>query len=87
MTEASPPLKFNLVAAMIADALRIEPDRIEPSALLVDDLGCDALDLQTIACELDEAFCIAIPDDHVARWATALDVARSVASLTVVEVA
>lgn len=86
-TLAKAPLRFDLVAAVIAETLRIEPRRVTPCATLHATLSCDSLDRQSIACELDIAFGIEIPDDDVTAWQTALDVARTVARLTLAEVA
>lgn len=81
------PLRFHLVAEVIGQTLRIEPRRVTPCATLDADLSCDSLDRQSIACELDIAFGIEIPDDDVSAWRTALDVARTVARLCLAEVA
>ncbi|MCT2398492.1 acyl carrier protein [Novosphingobium mangrovi (ex Huang et al. 2023)] len=52
--------------------------RIDPRALLGDDLGFGWLDRMNLGCELDTTFTIAIPDREVSDWDTVEDVARTV---------
>lgn len=87
MQSNMPPLPFNRVAAVVADALGVEPSRVTPCASLCTDLSCDSLDFQAIACELDIAFHIEIPDEDVASWRTGMDIASTVARLAAAEVA
>lgn len=72
---------FREVAAIIADELGIEALRVTPETLLRDDLSCDCLHIMSIACSLDIAFGIEIPDDVLERCNTALDLAKAVAGL------
>ena len=51
------------------------------AASRLDELGLDSLDRQSLACELEEAFGITIPDDHPAEWETIADVASSIEQL------
>mgnify|MGYP003388684609 CR=1 FL=1 len=49
---------------------------------LAADLAFDALDRMALACELDEAFEIDLPDADVAEWESVADVALSIDRLT-----
>jgi len=54
---------------------------VHPAARLCEDLTLDSLSRVSIACDCDEAFQIALPDDAVAEWQTLADVARAVDAL------
>jgi acyl carrier protein len=45
----------------IVEALGVEPDEVEPSASLFDDLGAESLDLLDIVFRLEKTFSIKIP--------------------------
>lgn len=75
------PIPFTRIAALIGAVKGIAATSVTPSSVLACELGFDSLDRQTLACELDEAFDIECRDDQVARWHTAIDVARTVAAL------
>lgn len=45
------------------------------------DLGLDSLDRQSLACELEDALGITIPDDDPAEWETVADVATTIERL------
>lgn len=72
-------MSYVRVARIVAPLLRTGfAVAVAPRAILAADLGMDSLDRQTLACELDEAFGIDIPDDDVAAWCTLSDVGASV---------
>lgn len=67
------------VLAELAPLLRLDRHGcLAPTARLDEDLAMDSLDRQSLACELDVAFGIEIPDDDIALWQTVADVARTV---------
>lgn len=73
---------FPRVAELLGPLLRLDRHvALTPRARLIDDLGLDSLDRQSLACELDEAFAIEIPDDDVASWCTLADVTATVLRL------
>ena len=55
--------------------------RIGASASLSADLELDAIDRVSMACALDEAFQIEVPDADVEAWETVSDVTATVARL------
>lgn len=69
-----------MVDTIIADVLGLTTPPSPDTTLC--ELGADSLDRQSIAADLDVAFGIEIPDDHVAEWLTVADVAATVARLT-----
>mgnify|MGYP001072962993 CR=1 FL=1 len=50
------------VAQIVAEQIGAQADRIAEGNALVEDLGCDSLDIVEIAMELEEHFDISIPD-------------------------
>jgi acyl carrier protein len=51
------------VKQIVAEQISIAMDGITPRSALVEDLGCDSLDIVEISMELEEHFDITIPDD------------------------
>lgn len=69
-----------LAIAVSAITATVHPDlrwKIGPQASLKHDLGLDQIDRLTIACAIDEALGIEIPDADVHRWETVSDVAET----------
>jgi acyl carrier protein len=56
-------------------------DRIAEDHALVEDLGCDSLDIVEISIELEEPFDISIPDEFSEQTRTIGDVAVGVLQL------
>lgn len=75
------PIPFTEIARIIGAVKGLAATSVTPGTVLACELGFDSLDRQTLACELDEAFDIECRDDQVARWHTAIDVARTAAAL------
>jgi acyl carrier protein len=61
--------------------MAIPPERIQESHTLIEDLGCDSLDLVEISMEAEEQFGIGIPDDFIDRIRTVGDVTDGVLEL------
>ena len=51
----------------LADALRIDPDRIGEDTRFREDLEADSLDLVELLVELEDRYGVRIPDDQAAR--------------------
>ncbi|MBA3053619.1 MAG: hypothetical protein FP826_01480 [Sphingomonadales bacterium] len=88
------PLAAEVIALIQHELTRTRfPHRVPvvtAEAELVRDLRCCVVDYQCLAMELDEAFCIEIPDalldaHSAARWHTVADVIRTVAQLRAAE--
>lgn len=65
------------IIAIIGPLLIVPVRSIEPDTL-IDDLGLDGLDRQTIALELDEAYRIEISDATLENWQTIADIEATV---------
>lgn len=61
------------VNAVIAHHLEIKPERVVPSARLIEDLGADSLDLVELIMAFEEEFNIEIPDDDAEKFFTVQD--------------
>jgi acyl carrier protein len=55
------PSTFETVAQVIAEVADIPPEKIQPDAHAIDDLGIDSLDFLDIVFALDKKFGIKIP--------------------------
>lgn len=53
------------VRRVIGDILKVNADRIVPSALLVNDLGADGIDVVSIFMDLESEFGVVFPEDEV----------------------
>jgi acyl carrier protein len=69
------------VREIVAEKMGMSPDKIRDVDALVEDLGCDSLDIVEISMELEEHFEISIPDDFGERISTIEDVADGVLQL------
>ncbi len=64
----------NRIADLIRPMLRLDRTAyVAPTAKLHRDLMMDSLDRQSLACELDQAFGIEVPDDDVTSWCRIAD--------------
>lgn len=73
-----------IICCTIAEQLKqwgVDPEKVVPTASLVDDLGADSLDIAEIALELEEIFDIDLPDNGEG-WVTVQDVVAAVANAT-----
>lgn len=69
------------VCEIVADQLGMDAARIQKSHTLIEDLGCDSLDVVEISMELEEHFDISIPDEFADSARTIDDVAGGVLRL------
>ena len=58
------------VTQILLDNLGVAEEEVKPTASLVDDLGCDSLDIIEIVMACEEEFNIEIPDADVERIAS-----------------
>ena len=58
------------VRRIIAEQSEAPIERIDEDAHLVNDLGCDSLDVIEIAMEIEEQFAIDVPDDTAEKAET-----------------
>lgn len=69
------------VKTVIAEQTGTQSNEITESDALVDDLGCDSLDVVEISMELEEHFDISIPDEFGDKTRTIADVTDGVLQL------
>jgi len=62
------------VCKIIADFLRVAPEKVTLRARLAEDLGADSLDCVELVIVLEDEFKIDIPDDAVNKFKTVADV-------------
>jgi acyl carrier protein len=62
------------VLEILADRLEYDPDDLTPEQDLAKDLGCDSLDREVIAGELEHFFPVDIPVGAESKWVTIQDV-------------
>ncbi len=65
---------YDSVVDIIANQLQIDPDMIDGSSKIMDDLGADSLDVVEMLMEMEESFGITVPDEDVEELLTVSDV-------------
>ncbi len=58
------------VRKLIADIIEIEPDKVEPDANLVEDLGMDSMMALEILASIEKKFRIRIPEEELPKITT-----------------
>jgi acyl carrier protein len=69
------------VQEIVAEHLGMQMERIRESDALIEDLGCDSLDIVEISMALEEHFDISIPDEFDEQMRTIGDVTDAVLRL------
>jgi len=69
------------VIQIVAEQMGMQADTIHEGSLLVEDIGCDSLDVVEISMELEEHFDISIPDEFGETTHTIGDVTDGVLQL------
>ncbi len=71
---------FDSVIDIIANQLQIDPDMIDGSTKIMEDLGADSLDVVEMLMAMEESFGIAVPDEDIEELITVNDVVAYVES-------
>lgn len=58
---------------IIVEQLGVAPEKVNPDASFVDDLGADSLDIVELVMAFEEAFDLDIPDEDAEKIATVKD--------------
>ena len=66
------------VIQILADRLEYDPDDLNPEMDLTRELGCDSLDREVIAGEIEHFFPVDIPVGAEQGWVTVQDVINAV---------
>jgi acyl carrier protein len=61
------------VKKIIVEQLGVDENQVNPSALFVDDLGADSLDIVELVMAFEEAFDLDIPDEDAEKIKTVKD--------------
>jgi acyl carrier protein len=69
------------VAKVIADVLKVAPDRIVRGARIKEDLGADSLDQVSLMMDLEREFDGSISDEDAQKAATVGDIVTIISSL------
>jgi acyl carrier protein len=68
------------VKNIICDQLAVEPEKVQPTASFIDDLGADSLDIVELVMTMEEEFDLDIPDEDAEKMKTVGDVIKYIAS-------
>lgn len=71
------------VKQIVADQMGVPPEKIREQDALIEDIGCDSLDVIEITMEVEEQFDITVPDDQAQQIRTVSDMADGVLQLLV----
>lgn len=67
---------------IVSDQLCINPKDIKTTSSLIEDLGCDSLDLVELAMSLEEEFDVEVPDERLEQIRTVQDAINAVKEMT-----
>ncbi len=65
---------FDKVKDILAEQLRLDPDRITPDAEIIGDLGADSLDVLQLLMTIEDEYGIKIPDEELEGFRTVGDI-------------
>lgn len=74
-------MTFDTVKAMIAEQLRVDPDKITEDSRLIDDLNADSANIMVMIMDLEDRFGVTVEDDQIMKLQTVGDVVRYIDSL------
>ena len=69
------------VRQIVSEFASLPPENVEETHALIDDLGCDSLDIVEITMEVEEHFDISVPDDQAQDIRTVGNIADGVLRL------
>jgi len=58
------------IRGIVAEVLESEPDKINPDAKFVEDLGMDSMMALEVLAAIEKKYRIAIPEDHLPKFTT-----------------
>jgi len=70
------------VKNIIIDQLSVEPEKVNPTASFIEDLGADSLDIVELVMTMEEEFDLDIPDEDAEKIKTVDDVIKYIGSKT-----
>ncbi len=69
---------FDKVKDILAEQLRIDPERITEDAEIIADLGADSLDVLQLLMTIEDEYGVKIPDEELENFRTVGDVVEYV---------
>lgn len=69
------------VQSMLAEALNLPLEKVQPESKIVEDLGADSLDVVELLSRLEDEYGVMIPDDEVEGLVTVADVVAEIEKL------
>lgn len=72
---------FEHIKEILSDQLGVDPKNIKAENTLIEDLGCDSLDLVELAMCLEEEFDVEAPDERLEQIRTVQDAVNLVKEL------
>ncbi len=69
---------FDKVKDILAEQLRIDPDRITPDAEIIADLGADSLDVLQLLMTIEDEYNVIIPDEELEGFHKVSDIVEYV---------
>ena len=71
---------FEKVSELIANQLKVAPDKVTMDAKLVEDLGADSANVMVLIMDLEDAFDMQVEDSAITNLKTVGDVVNYIAS-------
>ena len=71
---------FDTVAKLIANQLKVSPDKVGMDAKLVEDLGADSANIMVLIMDLEDAFNMQVEDSAITNLKTVGDVVNYIES-------
>ncbi|NLG57683.1 MAG: acyl carrier protein [Clostridiales bacterium] len=71
---------FEKVSDLIANQLKVAPDKVTMDAKLVEDLGADSANVMVLIMDLEDAFDMQVEDSAITNLKTVGDVVNYIAS-------
>lgn len=69
---------FDKVRDILAEQLRLDPDKITPDAEIIADLGADSLDVLQLLMTIEDEYGVRIPDEELENFRTVGDIVEYV---------
>ncbi|MDO4939774.1 MAG: acyl carrier protein [Lachnospiraceae bacterium] len=74
-------MEFDKIRDIICEVLSVEPEEVNLSTNIVDDLGADSLDVFQIIMAIEEEYDIEIPQEEAEKMKTVGDAVEAIKSI------
>lgn len=72
---------FETVSRLIADQLKVAPEKVVADARLVEDLGADSANIMVLIMDLEDEFQMQVEDSAITTLKTVGDIVRYIESM------